>query len=67
MPVAVFYICPAINPDTGEPYIVRDPITYAILPATGAWKPKNTYWLRRLANEEVYECTPPEGSVAPSM
>lgn len=66
MPPAMFYICPAINPATGEPYIVRDPITYVPLPEGGAWKPKNTYWLRRLNNGEVFECEPPEGMSAPA-
>lgn len=50
---ATFYICPA------EGLTVLDPITYEPLPPTGAYKPKNSYWLRRLYNGEVYECTPP--------
>lgn len=51
---ATFYICPA------EGQTVRDPITLDPLPATGATKPRSTYWLRRKAAGEVHECTPPE-------
>jgi hypothetical protein len=51
---ASFYICPA------EGALVRDPITFDPLPATGANKPRNSFWLRRMRDGEVHECTPPE-------
>ena len=35
--------------------IVRDPNTYKALKATGENKPRNEYWLRRLAEGSVIE------------
>jgi hypothetical protein len=39
--------------------IVRDPITRQPLPSEGAEKPRDTYWLRRLADGDVVEVAPP--------
>ena len=38
--------------------IVRDPATLRALKAEGEYKPKNTYWLRRLKDKDVVEATP---------
>jgi hypothetical protein len=51
-----FFIKPAINPETQQTYVVMDPDnTGATLSAEGEEKPKNTYWLRRLADGGVIE------------
>jgi len=38
---------------------VRDPGDYSALPVTGTYKPKNTYWIRRLRDGDVMETRPP--------
>jgi hypothetical protein len=39
--------------------VVRDPQNKAVLPATGAWMPLDTYWKRRLMFGEVRITDPP--------
>lgn len=39
--------------------LVRDPISREPLPDTGAEKPRDTHWLRRLREGDVVECDPP--------
>jgi hypothetical protein len=39
--------------------IVRDPVTKIPLAADGETKPRNSYWLRRLADGDVRETAPP--------
>ncbi|MGF1840944.1 DUF2635 domain-containing protein [Vibrio atlanticus] len=43
-----------IKPATKD-LIVKDPITREPLKATGEEKPRNAYWLRRLAEESVVD------------
>jgi hypothetical protein len=38
---------------------VRDPVTRAVLPPEGDWKPRDTYWERRLNDGDVKEGKPP--------
>lgn len=38
---------------------VRDPVTYEPVPAVGAWKPRDQFWLRRLADGDVVVGEPP--------
>ena len=42
-----------VKPAEGR--LVRDPVTRAELPAKGKTVPRNAYWLRRLADEDVVE------------
>lgn len=39
--------------------VVRFPETMAQLPLAGAWVPKDSYWLRRLADGSVREAVQP--------
>lgn len=39
--------------------VVRDPTTRRVLKADGEEKPRNQYWMRRLAASEVVEIKPP--------
>lgn len=40
--------------------VVRDPFALMqLLPADGAWKPRDSYWTRRLIAGDVVETTPP--------
>lgn len=48
------YLKPAEN------RLVRDPITGDPLPETGAEKPANAYWLRRLRDGDVAAAEPPK-------
>lgn len=41
--------------------IVRDPVTFEPLPAEGAEKPRDQYWLRRLRDGDVIEVDKPAG------
>lgn len=41
--------------------IVRDPVTCEPLPAEGAEKPRDQYWLRRLRDGDVIEVDKPAG------
>jgi hypothetical protein len=47
-----------VKPEPGR--IVRDPITMQPLPGDGDEKPRDTYWLRRLADGDVTEAAPPQ-------
>lgn len=38
--------------------LVRDPVTAGHLPEQGAVVPRNTYWLRRLAEGDVLQAPP---------
>ena len=38
-----------------EGYIVRDPRTLVPLAEEGEWKPKSTYWLRRIRFKDAKE------------
>lgn len=42
-----------------EGLIVRDPATRAPLAAEGEWKPRSSYWDRRLLDGDVVETEPP--------
>lgn len=42
-----------------EGLIVRDPATRQPLVAEGEWKPRNSYWNRRLLEGGVIEAEPP--------
>ncbi len=42
-----------------EGLIVRDPASRQPLPAEGAWKPRDSYWTRRLMGGDVVETEPP--------
>lgn len=46
--------------------IVRDPVTAQPLPEAGAEKPRNSYWLRRVADGDVRERRAMEASTAPA-
>lgn len=50
----VFFIQPAPN------RAVRDPRTMKLLPKAGAIKPRNTYWLRRVAAGDVVVPSTPQ-------
>jgi hypothetical protein len=39
---------------------VRDSETFHVLAPEGEWKPKNTYWLRRVRDEDVIEVEEPK-------
>lgn len=52
MTAQTFKIKPAKKSGT-----VRDPETYEALKATGETKPRNEYWLRRLAEGSVIEAS----------
>jgi len=43
----------------GPGMMVRDEFTKILLANEGEWKPKSTYWLRRLRFGDVVEATPP--------
>ena len=49
-----FYVKPA-----AADLLVHDPVSGEKLPANGAFKPRSQYWLRRLAQGEIVETTPP--------
>jgi hypothetical protein len=49
-----FFIKPA-----REGLIVRDPATRIPLAPSGEEKPHNAFWLRREADKDVVECSPP--------
>jgi len=36
-------------------HIVRDPVTYEALKVAGEIKPRNSYWLRRIKDNDVVE------------
>jgi hypothetical protein len=40
--------------------LIRDPLTRQFLAAEGEFKPKNTYWLRRVKFEDVIVGEPPK-------
>lgn len=43
----------------GQPgLIVRDPVTGTPLKADGEYKPRDTYWIRRIKDKDVIEATP---------
>lgn len=37
--------------------IIRDPGTQIALAASGEWKPANSFWLRRIAQNDVVDAT----------
>lgn len=47
------YVIPA------QGLVVRDPATRQPLPPEGDWKPRDTYWERRLNDGDVKEVEPP--------
>jgi hypothetical protein len=42
--------------------IVRDPRTMIPLSQDGEWKPRDSYWLRRLHFADAIETTPPSAT-----
>jgi hypothetical protein len=46
---------------------VLDPITHRPLESSGAWKPRNSFWLRRIRFGEVVESVPPAAEKAPKQ
>lgn len=46
--------------------LVRHPETGEILPVEGMAVPRNTYWLRRVKDGDVLECTPPKAKKEPA-
>jgi hypothetical protein len=42
----------------GAPAVIPDPQGGPVLPADGAYKPRNAFWLRRLRDGDVIEATP---------
>lgn len=45
---------------------IKDPITLAVLEPVGEWKPRNSYWLRKITFGDCREAAPPqEKAVAP--
>ncbi|OZI15563.1 DUF2635 domain-containing protein [Sodalis-like symbiont of Philaenus spumarius] len=43
---------------------VREPNSMQMLPDTGAWVPRNGFWLRRLRFKDVLDITPPAKTAA---
>ena len=50
------FVKPSLGAD-GEPMIVRDVVDMQPLAADGAWKPRNGYWLDRVRDGDVSDCT----------
>lgn len=50
---------------TSEKVKVRCPRSFEHLKAEGEWKPRNSYWLRRVRDQDVVEAEPPKTPTAP--
>jgi hypothetical protein len=53
------FVKPGINPETGKPFVVRIPRTFAALAAEGEEVPANGFWIQRLAQGDVVSATAP--------
>ena len=47
-----------IKPKQG--LVVRDPATFKRLPEEGGWVTLNSYWTRRLSDQDVVKANPPK-------
>ena len=50
----------------GQPAVLPDPQTGEPLAAGGEWKPRNAFWLRRIAQRDVIEGAPEVATAAPA-
>jgi hypothetical protein len=61
------FIKPAMIEIAGEGTVlahVRDPLSMIPLAKDGEWKPRSSYWLRRLRDKEVVEASQPSTASA---
>lgn len=50
----------------GQPAVLPDPQTGVPLAAAGEWKPRNAFWLRRIAQRDVIEGKPDAVPASPA-
>ena len=61
------FIRPATNPESGGPYLIRDPMTMRHLSNDGEEMPDTDYWQRRLAEGGVELCEPQAKEPEPAL